>query len=121
MLTDTEIPGRRPPYIEMFQRATKLPGATRVFQQMLRSRTFIRSAMGFGGCFTDKSLLDGDFRARIIEPLLRSPERIEGINRYLWGIDWGIVDGLVTGHTRRDLSAQALNCGAGRLASHGPQ
>ncbi len=100
VLTNTEIPGHRPPYIEMFQTATKLPGGMWLFQQMLRSRTFIRSALGFGGCFTDKSLLDGDFRARIIEPLLRSRERIEGIIRYLWGIDWGIVDGLAAGHTR---------------------
>lgn len=103
VLTNTEIPGHRPPYIEMFQTVTKLPGAARLFQLMLRSRTFIHSAMGFGGCFTDKSLLDGDFRTRIIEPLLRSRDRIEGINRYLWGIDWGIVDGFATGHTRLDI------------------
>ncbi|MCH9710294.1 MAG: alpha/beta hydrolase [Actinomycetia bacterium] len=103
VLTNTEIPGHRPPYIEMFQTVTKLPGAARVFQQLLRSRTFVRSAMGFGGCFTDKSLLDGDFRQRIIEPLVRSRRRVEGINRYLWGIDWGIVDGLAIGHARLDV------------------
>ena len=27
----------------------------------MRSRTFLRSGMGFGGCFTDLSLIDGDF------------------------------------------------------------
>ncbi len=66
VLTNTEIPGHRPPYIEMFQTVTKLLGSARLLQQMLRSRTYIRSAMGFGGCFTDKSLLDSDFRAPII-------------------------------------------------------
>jgi len=65
-----------------------------------RSRAFARSPLGFGGCFTDRSLLDGDFRARVIDPLVASPERIAGVQRYLAGIDWGIVDDLATEHAK---------------------
>lgn len=100
LLTNTEIPGHRPPFIEMFQALTRLPGSVATFRLLLRSRAFAHSAMGFGGCFTDRSLLDGDFRARTIDPLVASPERVAGVQRYLAGIDWGIVDGLATEHAK---------------------
>lgn len=100
VLTNTEIPGHRPPFIELFQKVTRLPGSVASFRLLLRSRAFVHSAMGFGGCFTDRTLLDGDFRARVIEPLLASPDRVAGVQRYLAGIDWGIVDGLATEHAK---------------------
>jgi pimeloyl-ACP methyl ester carboxylesterase len=100
LLTNTEIPGHRPPFIEMFQALTRLPGSVATFRLLLRSRAFARSPMGFGGCFTDRTRLDGDFRARVIDPLVASPERIAGVQRYLAGIDWGIVDGLATEHAK---------------------
>jgi pimeloyl-ACP methyl ester carboxylesterase len=56
--------------------------------------------MGFGGCFSDLSLLDGAFHEHVVEPLLRSPERMEGMARYLTGLTWEPVDALATDHGR---------------------
>jgi len=98
VLCNTEIPGHRPPWIRTFQFTSRLPGAQASFRALLSSRAFCRSAMGFGNCFCDKSLLDGEFRQHIVEPLIEDPRRLEGHLRYLRGIDWRLVDGLRERH-----------------------
>jgi haloalkane dehalogenase len=99
-LINTEIPHHRPPWIEMFQLTTALPGSALSFQLLMRSRAFLRSAMGFGGCFVDKSLIDGEFTELFVKPLIENGERMKGIIRYLRGIDWQLVDGLESEHAR---------------------
>src|SRR5262249_58397813 len=64
ILTNTEIPGHRPPWIPLYQVLAQLPGAGSVFQLLLRSAVFRRSSMGFGGCFQDLGHLDGEFHQR---------------------------------------------------------
>jgi pimeloyl-ACP methyl ester carboxylesterase len=88
VLINTEIPGHRPPWIPLYQFLMALPGAQTSFGLLLRSRWFLRSGMGFGGCFSDLSLLDGAFHEHVVDPLLRSPERMEGMARYLTGLTW---------------------------------
>lgn len=99
-LINTEIPGHRPPWIELFQMTTSLPGAALSFQLLMRSRTFLRSGLGFGGCFVNLDLIDGEFRDAFVQPLVAERARIEGIIRYLKGIDWQLVDGLATEHAK---------------------
>ena len=106
VLLNTEIPGHRPPFIPLFQRTLSLPGSRAAMQMLLRSRALRRSRMGFGGCFVDLCLLDGDFHAGSVVPLLESPRRLEGVRRYLAGIDWALVDGLATRH--REIAAPVL-------------
>lgn len=98
VMFNTEIPGHRPPFVELFQKTMLLPGATAAFKVLLRSALFRKSAMGFGGCFTDRSLIEGDFYDRTVRPLLDSPERLEGVRRYLLGIDREMVDALAEKH-----------------------
>jgi haloalkane dehalogenase len=100
VLINTEIPGHRPPWIPLYQFLMTLPGAQASFGLLLRSRWFLRSGMGFGGCFSDLGLLDGAFHEHVVEPLLRSPERMEGMARYLTGLTWEPVDALATEHAR---------------------
>jgi pimeloyl-ACP methyl ester carboxylesterase len=106
VLQNTEIPGHRPPFIPLFQRTLPLPGSRAAMRALLRSRALRRSRMGFGGCFVDLSLLDGDFHTGSVAPLLDSPRRLEGARRYLAGIDWALVDGLATRH--REIAAPVL-------------
>jgi len=63
-------------------------------------------SLGFGGCFVDLGLLDGEFHARVVTPLLASSRRLEGARRYLAGIDWELVDGLARRH--REIAAPVL-------------
>src|SRR5205823_3970659 len=102
----TEIPRHRPPWIQLFQTTTRLPGAAMSFQWMLRSRTFRRSSMGFGGCFTDLDRIEGEFAEAFVEPLIRDSKQIRGQIRYLQGIDWRLVDSLATRH--KEIEAATL-------------
>lgn len=97
-LIGTEIPGHRPPWIPLFQRLAALPGALTMFRLSLGSDWFVRSPLGFGNCFVDRSLIGGDFAEHIIRPLREAPARLEGQLRYLRGIDWPFVDRLATAH-----------------------
>jgi pimeloyl-ACP methyl ester carboxylesterase len=100
VLMGTEIPGHRPPWIPLFQRLAALPGALAAFRLLLSSSAFVRSPMGFGNCFVDRSLLAGDFTEHFIRPLRESRLRMDGQMRYLKGIDWALVDRLATDHRR---------------------
>ena len=99
VLIGTEIPGHRPPWIELFQK-TSDPRRPGVSQFLLSQRWFRRSNAGLGGCFMDKSLIDGDFKTLFIDPVIASKQRASGLTRYLLGIDWAMVDGMATEHAR---------------------
>lgn len=106
MLIDTEVPGHRPPFVPLFQQVTKAPGAALAFRQLLKSKAFVRSPMGFGGVFVNQDLLGGEFHDLFIAPLIRDAQKMDGAIRYLQGIDWGMVDGLAERH--REIQAETL-------------
>ena len=108
VLVNTEIPHHRPPWIPLYQFLMHVPGALAGFGVLLRSRLFLRSGMGFGGCFVDLGLLDGDFHAHVVEPLLRSPRRMDGMARYLRGLMWEPVDALAEAHARITMPVQLV-------------
>lgn len=100
-LINTEIPGHRPPWIPLYQALLAVPGTGAVFRRLLRSPRFLRSGMGFGGCFSDLGLLEGDFQSEFVTPLLDSPRRLEGLIRYLRSLrDWTPVDRFAQDHGR---------------------
>lgn len=100
VLLNTEMPGHRPPWIPLYRRVAALPAATSGFALAMRQPAFIRSRLGFGGCFHDPARLDTAFVERVVAPLTRSPGRVAGTLRYLRGIDWAVIDGLVDTHRR---------------------
>jgi len=82
-LTNTEIPGHRPPWIPLYQIAVRLPGSNFTLRQLMLSRRFLRSPMGFGGCFEDLDHIDGEFRSLFVRPIVRSRKRLAGMFRFL--------------------------------------
>ena len=94
----TEIPHHRPPWIQLFQWLSYLPGADVVFRRNMASDAFLRSSRGFGGCFANLDLIRGEFHRLFIQPLLDSPEQRTGQRRRLRGIDWKLLDSLAVGH-----------------------
>jgi len=107
-LINTEMPGHRPPWIPLYQFLMLLPGTLTAFGYLLRSSTFLRSPMGFGGCFTDMRLIEGEFHEQVIEPFLRSPQRMDGMRRYLRGATWEPVDALAREHARLTMPVQLI-------------
>jgi pimeloyl-ACP methyl ester carboxylesterase len=108
VLVNTEMPGHRPPWIPLYQFLMELPGTLAVFGLLLRSSTYLRSSMGFGGCFCDLALLEGDFATYVIEPFKRSPRRMEGMRAYLRGATWGPVDALAREHARLTMPVELV-------------
>jgi pimeloyl-ACP methyl ester carboxylesterase len=99
-LINTEIPRHRPPWIPLYQALMRVPGSLQAFRLLLGSRAFLRSPMGFGGCFIDLSLIEGDFHQQVVAPLLRSARRRDGMRRYLIGAKWPPIDALERDHAR---------------------
>lgn len=92
VLTNTEIPGHRPPWIPLYQLGARLPGSSTVFRLMLSSRPLLRSGMGFGGCFENRDLIDGEFRELFLAPILASPGRIDGVRHFLAEMNFARLD-----------------------------
>ena len=83
ILTNTEIPFHRPPWIPMYQTLAHVPGFGSVVRQLLKLSAFRRSPLGFGGCFHDLTILEGEFHDAFVEPLIRVEARIDGAMRFL--------------------------------------
>ena len=107
-LINTEIPRHRPPWIPLYQWLMELPGTLAAFRLLLRSPAFLRSGMGFGGCFCDMALIEDDFHRHVIEPLLREPQRLHGMRAYLRGAKWAPVDALELEHARLTLPVRLI-------------
>ena len=106
VLTNTEIPFHRPPWIPMYQALAHLPGCGAVIGQLLKSSAFRRSSLAFGGCFHDPTRIDGDFGARFVDPLIASDARMDGAMRFLRRMKFSRLDEFKNLH--RQLAMPAL-------------
>lgn len=98
-ILNTEIPGHRPPWIPLYQKLTRMPGAGASFGVLLRLPWFVRSGMGFGAFYSDRRLFDDPARlAPYLDRVLRSSQRMTGMLLYLRGPEWQVVDALRTRH-----------------------
>jgi pimeloyl-ACP methyl ester carboxylesterase len=100
VLTNTEIPGHRPPWIPLYQTLATLPGAAFVFRQVLASRVMRHSPMGFGGCFTNRDLIDGEFTDLFVAPLVAAPARISSLVEFLVQMKFVRLDRFAELHRR---------------------
>jgi pimeloyl-ACP methyl ester carboxylesterase len=108
ILINTEMPGHRPPWIPLYLFLLRVPGTLTAFTVLLRSSAYLRSPMGFGGCFNDMSLIEGEFNEQFVQPLIRSAHSREGMQRYLIGATWGPVDALERDHARIKIPVELL-------------
>ena len=92
VLTNTEIPFHRPPWIPMYQFLAHVPGCGAVIRQLLKFPAFRRSPLAFGGCFHDLTHLEGAFHRRFVEPLIVSNVRMEGALRFLRRMKFSRLD-----------------------------
>lgn len=88
IMTNTEMPNHRPPWIRLYRLSMFIPGTDLVLRQLLRSRAFLRSRWGFGNSFHDLERLDDEFQAQVLAPLIHSARRMAGQNRFLRGWSW---------------------------------
>jgi len=92
ILTNTEIPFHRPPWIPMYQTFAHVPGFGSVIRQLMKSSAFRRSSLAFGGCFHDLTHLEGDFQTQFVDPLIASDARMEGALQFLRRMKFARLD-----------------------------
>jgi pimeloyl-ACP methyl ester carboxylesterase len=100
VLTNTEIPFHRPPWIPMYQVLAQVPGYGSLIQQVLKSAAFRRSPLAFGGCFHDLTHLDGDFHRKFVAPLIGESSRIGGAMQFLRQMKFARLDQFAKLHAR---------------------
>ena len=94
VLLNTEIMNHRPSPLPLYQALFRLPGANWAFKQLLKSKTYVKSSLGFAGCFYDKNLINDEFYNLYIRPLIISKTKRLGALSYLDAIDWELIDQL---------------------------
>lgn len=101
ILINTEIPNHRPPFIELYQKISKLPFASRYFQIKLNQIRFVKSSMGFKQAYSDRSMLNDERNlGPYLQPLVNSTKRIKGAFKFLRGIDWKLIDEFEHNHAQ---------------------
>lgn len=99
VLFNTEIPGQRPPWIELYQKASLLPLAHQFFKMAVTNKYFIRSGMGLKAFYADKSLLENSENiSPYIDLMTSTNERTKGALSYLRGCDLNYMDTLKERH-----------------------
>jgi pimeloyl-ACP methyl ester carboxylesterase len=108
LLTNTEIPNDRPPWIPLYQLQARIPGSSFGFRRVLGSRVLRRSPLAFGGCFHDLDVIDGEFCELFVRPLVDEPARLAESLRFMVRMDFRWLDRLSEGHGQLSMPASFL-------------
>ena len=100
VLTNTEIPHHRPPWIPLYQAMAHVPGFGGMIGEVLKASAFRRSPLAFGGCFHDPKMIEGEFLQRFVDPLINEPGRLEGAMQFLRRMKFKRLDDFATLHGR---------------------
>ena len=73
ILQNTEVPNYMPPMVRALKLTAQTKLAPAVFGRLLASSRYRKSKFGFGECFGDLSLIEGEFLEACLEPLRREP------------------------------------------------
>ena len=95
ILLNTEVPNHRPPWIELYQKASQLPLSHHFFKLSLKNKYFVRSGMGLKAFYTDKRLLKEEENiAPYIDLVTSTTKSMKGALSYLRGCDLKFMDTL---------------------------
>lgn len=100
VLSNTEITGHVVKIVKTYARLMRLPGSISLMRLLFRSKRFLRSGYGFGGCFADRSLITGDFRELFVAPLLADRAKFDHAIRLLTHVDFDELANLAPIHAR---------------------
>lgn len=100
VMGNSEIPGHRPPAVQVYVTLTKLRLSKLFSAAVIGIPALRRSNLGYGSCFHDVAHIDGEFGRLFIQPMLRSSRVAAGQQRLLHGFDWDVLDTLDKVHAR---------------------
>ncbi len=99
-LAGTEIPGVHGPLVQFFKKMAQLPGAKAMFKRNMSNRFLARSPMIFGGTVHDKSLLDGEMRSNLLDPILNDPDAMTALTKMIRNFSFADIDALEEVHAK---------------------
>ncbi len=109
VVSDTEIPGHMPALTKLMGAAAAIPGGARLFLETMRIGPIRRSRrLGFGTCFGDRALVDGEFRALTIDPILGGARRREGAIAFMKKMNHHALDGLAEAHQKLEMPVRLI-------------
>jgi haloalkane dehalogenase len=100
VLGNTELPNHTPSLIRLLKLVLALPFGRGLLRGALQLRAVRRSALGFGGCFRDLRLIDGEFHQLFVAPFLRSATRAQDTLEVLATLEHALVQALPAIHAR---------------------
>lgn len=100
VLSGTEVPGHHTPLIGFLKAMASLPGGADLVLATMRVPWLRRSSLGFGGCFRDTRLIDGEFRELFLAPMFASRALAARQFDLLRNFDFALIDGLREVHGR---------------------
>lgn len=106
VLTGTEIPGHHPPLVSFFSFSAKLPGFKAMFKALVGNKVISRTPLVFGGTVSDRSLLDGEMRTNLIDPILADDAAMTAAVEMIRNFSKAHVDPLA--ETHRNLTMPTL-------------
>lgn len=104
--TETHAPGSL--MFRSFLTLRHVPRVEHLLAAVFGSPRLRRSPLALGGCFADRSLLDGDFDAFFLAPLRGDPERRWAAGRLLGGFDPGFLAAIPDLHRRIRVPVQLV-------------
>ena len=107
-LMDTEQPHGLSPLFRAFLATRHLPGLGRMLAWAFTTPAVRRNRFVLGGSFHDRSLLDGDFDAFFLRPLVEVPARRDACVRLLRSFETSYVDDLPQVHQRIGVPVQLV-------------
>ena len=99
-LGNTEIPDHEPWQLKFAGATMSTPIGPVMLKTMLRVRIGRASPLGFGGCFENIELAEGEFYDLFVAPLLRDPRAMEGQLLLGQNLDFSVVHALRQAHAR---------------------
>jgi len=84
ILQNTELPNHAPWFVRALKVSAESKLAAAGLGRLLRSRRFRQSPLGFGECFGDTTLIEGEFLETAVKPLIRD---LSGANAMLAHLD----------------------------------
>lgn len=100
ILGNTEIPGHHPPVVKLYAWISHHPSLSALVVASMRLRALRRSPLGFGGVFTDRAYVDGEFGDLFVRPLLASKELAADQLELFRNLDFAFLDRLADVHRR---------------------
>lgn len=98
VLGNTEIPGTRSLMLRLLLGAGKRRAGRALLTRAMAWPWFRRSGLGFGACFSDRELIDGEFHDLFVAPLLRDPALAERQLRLAAEFEWAHIEALAPAH-----------------------